>query len=121
MTRATVYALVFPPGSTPARTPRRIYLGTPFGDVDTGLPTWLWEPLDRKVERSDGFFSLSHIRAWISQLPAWQPPRSLLEVARFVEDIGTCMEPELALRLFLESLLQEMRDTGATAVEIERR
>jgi len=117
MTRETCYAIVDASGNR--LTPRRIYTGVPFGEIDTTLPNWYWEPLDGRLEATGGVLSLSRLRAWLSSLPRFTPPASLLDLVHFVDDIGYALEPELALRLFIETLLAEIAVTpGAAAVEI---
>jgi hypothetical protein len=117
MTRETRYTIVDASGNR--LRPWRSYTGQPCSDIDTSLPNWHWEPLDRRLEASGGVFSLSHLRAWLSDLPRFQPPARLLDVVRFVDGLGHCMDPELALRLFLEALIAEMADVpGAAAVHV---
>jgi hypothetical protein len=119
MTRDTRYSFADAQGAR--ITGWRSYHGVPFGDISTALPNWHWPPLDDRVRLAAGIFPLPRLRAWLSDLAHFQAPTTLRGIARFVDDLGSTLDPELALRLFLETLLAEAAGLpNAAAVHILR-
>lgn len=102
------------------RCATRYYAGVGFGNICAALPVGYDEAIDGRLREADGSFTRARLRAWIDSLPPFEPPRSLADLADFVDGIGTALEPTLALRLFLERVIAEMDAQGATLVHIAR-
>lgn len=119
MTRSTLLTL-----SSPDRTVTQSisYSGVHWlPEIDTQLPNYYFPPLDDRVSRQR-VFSVEDLVSWAAELDRTLPalPSTLIEMLKWFGDMGGCMDPLLAVRLFLAFVIELMEDTRSQNIEIMR-
>lgn len=119
MTRSTLLTL-----SSPGRTSTQpiSYSGVHWlPEIDTQLPSYYFPPLDERISRQR-VFSVADLVSWAAELDRTLPalPSTLIDLLKWFGDMGGCMDPLLAVRLFLAYVIELMEDTQSERVEICR-
>lgn len=132
MTRDTCFAMVDAAGRCGSW---HCYRGLPglcsATGLDTSLPRSSHAPLDDRLRGETRLrfhedlpayeFRVDELRDWLAALPVYTPPSSLLETLLELDGLAASpLDADLALRLFLEYLVDTAERRGARAVLLRR-
>ena len=87
--------------------------------IDSSLPSQWYRPFDEKIKNHKGKFTHLQIVTWISELPRFTLPESILELMHWLDNNESLSKKD-SIRLFLEFIEEHMEVRNAEYVIIER-